>query len=304
MPTSATQIFLSHNFQDKPTVLEIKRWLESQTPTVPCWIDSENLSSQNSWVQQLEQIITTCRAAMVFYGPHGMGPVHEGERQLLDARAFQRTDNFFLIPVLLPGAQKGQVTGFTKLHNWVDLSQGLENEAARQRLLAFARGVAPQSLLPEDEIPADLAPFRGLDRFDDGHAHYFFGRDRDIETLCESLRKQSFVMVIGGSGSGKSSLVRAGLHTPLAKDTWPSLATAKQIPVLPGSKPLRKLAEAIVRGSCKESQTSADEILQSIDFHEKRFHERAREEADGLLTALNTLFPSPQQTVVLVIDQF
>src|SRR3990172_8056918 len=60
------------------------------------------------------------------------------------------------------------------------------------------------------------SPFRGLAAFDFEHAPVFFGRTRAIEGVLAALRQQadagrSFVLVLGMSGSGKSSLLRAGV---------------------------------------------------------------------------------------------
>ena len=60
------------------------------------------------------------------------------------------------------------------------------------------------------------SPFRGLEPFDEGHAAVFFGRRRAIEQLCArliaaDLRGVPFVLLLGSSGTGKSSLARAGL---------------------------------------------------------------------------------------------
>ena len=126
---------------------------------------------------RIELVIATCEAAALFYGPQGLGRVHEGERQLLLDRALRQPDQFRLIPVLLPGANKSDVTGFTKLHNWVDFSAGLDSPASLQRLVAFILGEAPRQTMPDDEIASELQPYRGLERFDGQHAGFFFGRD-------------------------------------------------------------------------------------------------------------------------------
>ncbi|HEY9282145.1 MAG TPA: hypothetical protein VIP46_01705, partial [Pyrinomonadaceae bacterium] len=67
-------------------------------------------------------------------------------------------------------------------------------------------------MLPEP--PADAAaanPFPGLRPFEPDEYHLFFGRDGQSDELLRRLRQKRFVAVIGTSGSGKSSLVRAGL---------------------------------------------------------------------------------------------
>lgn len=54
-------------------------------------------------------------------------------------------------------------------------------------------------------------PYRGLEPFDEEHADYFYGRDDDIERVLSSLRQRPLVAVAGPSGTGKSSLIRAGV---------------------------------------------------------------------------------------------
>src|SRR6476469_5299148 len=55
------------------------------------------------------------------------------------------------------------------------------------------------------------SPFPGLRPFRNSEAHLFFGRDEQIEELLKRLASHRFLAVVGTSGSGKSSLVRAGL---------------------------------------------------------------------------------------------
>ena len=54
-------------------------------------------------------------------------------------------------------------------------------------------------------------PYPGLRPFETNEAHLFFGRDQQINELVSRLERNRFVAVVGVSGSGKSSLVRAGL---------------------------------------------------------------------------------------------
>ena len=71
---------------------------------------------------------------------------------------------------------------------------------------------------PEWQIERDGSPFRGLEQFDAAQSRVFFGRDRKVERATDELvnargreRGRPFLLVVGPSGSGKSSLVRAGL---------------------------------------------------------------------------------------------
>ncbi|NEY32581.1 WD40 repeat domain-containing protein [Streptomyces sp. PRKS01-65] len=82
-------------------------------------------------------------------------------------------------------------------------------------------------------------PYRGLTRFEPGDAALFFGRDHLVERLAELTRKHRLTAVFGPSGSGKSSLLRAGLiprlRTPAEDDTLPAAVRI----LTPGADPLR-----------------------------------------------------------------
>src|SRR5262245_51503360 len=60
-------------------------------------------------------------------------------------------------------------------------------------------------------------PFPGLRAFEPEQSDLFFGRDEQIEELLDRLQQRRFVAVVGTSGSGKSSLVRAGMIPALKR---------------------------------------------------------------------------------------
>ena len=104
-----------------------------------------------------------------------------------------------------------------------------------------------ETLLAEDRHRIAPIPYPGLRSFDPGEGEIFFGRDRDIEAVRSLLRRDHVVAVLGGSGSGKSSLLRAGL--------LPFLNTKRRIEgrfgnwyrteFRPRTKPLDELASAL-----------------------------------------------------------
>src|SRR5689334_12245189 len=78
----------------------------------------------------------------------------------------------------------------------------------------------PPSHSPENESPAPgVSPFKGLEYFNEADAALFFGREALTAKLVGHLRHISlnFLAVVGASGSGKSSLVRAGLVPALKR---------------------------------------------------------------------------------------
>ncbi|WP_037681992.1 trypsin-like peptidase domain-containing protein [Streptomyces griseus] len=74
--------------------------------------------------------------------------------------------------------------------------------------------LAPAGPHPSD----DGGPFKGLLRFEETDAHLFLGRERETETLLSAVRERPLTLLTGQSGTGKSSLLRAGL-LPRLRDT-------------------------------------------------------------------------------------
>jgi formylglycine-generating enzyme required for sulfatase activity len=101
------------------------------------------------------------------------------------------------------------------------------------------------------DLPAQ--PFVGLRPFDRTDSLIFFGREQQTAALLQRLYHSHFVAVVGASGAGKSSLVRAGLIPKLEagflvedRDQWII------IEMKPGTAPIQRLAEAMIRGDGAE----------------------------------------------------
>lgn len=89
-------------------------------------------------------------------------------------------------------------------------------------------------------------PFPGLRPFDEPDAYLFFGREAQVSKLLGRLRTQRFVAVVGTSGSGKSSLVRAGLQAALHRGSMSGAGSRWRIAVMrPESTPITNLARAL-----------------------------------------------------------
>jgi WD40 repeat protein/energy-coupling factor transporter ATP-binding protein EcfA2 len=93
----------------------------------------------------------------------------------------------------------------------------------------------------------DICPYRGLEVFDEAHAEYFFGREDLTAQLLQKLSKKQFVAVVGASGSGKSSLVRAGLIAQLRQGKKVAGSDQWKIKLItPTHQPLKSLAAAFI----------------------------------------------------------
>ena len=100
-------------------------------------------------------------------------------------------------------------------------------------------------LTPEGrvEIVPEGNPYRGLYPFEAEHQGLFFGRDSEIRMILEQLRADSFVLVAGDSGVGKSSLCRAGVLPRV--DRWFERGAWQQVALVPGRWPVSALAATL-----------------------------------------------------------
>ncbi len=95
-------------------------------------------------------------------------------------------------------------------------------------------------------------PYLGLHHFDEGDAERFFGRERLTTRLVARLRTEHFLAIVGASGSGKSSVLRAGLVAALRRRVLDDAADAAEWDIhsfTPTDEPLRALVDALVPGA-------------------------------------------------------
>ena len=88
-------------------------------------------------------------------------------------------------------------------------------------------------------------PFIGLRSFETDEQHLYFGREKQVAEATERLRANRFLAVIGSSGSGKSSLVRAGVIPAIEQRDTSGHSAWKRILLRPGDNPLGRLADAL-----------------------------------------------------------
>ena len=105
------------------------------------------------------------------------------------------------------------------------------------------------SIYPE-LVPSDVRPYMGLSPFTEKDAEFFFGRRRLVEGLEEALRaRPRFLLVMGPSGSGKSSVVQAGLMPRLRKGSVPGSDRWGIMVARPADRPFDMLERAGLRGA-------------------------------------------------------
>jgi WD40 repeat protein/serine/threonine protein kinase len=105
-------------------------------------------------------------------------------------------------------------------------------------------------------------PYKGLRAFEELDAGDFFGRRGEVDRLLKLFEdaNERFLAVIGPSGSGKSSLVRAGLLAEIRAGTLPMAEDWLIVSMLPGEQPFEKLAEALLRVSIDDEPNLAGKL--------------------------------------------
>jgi WD40 repeat protein len=147
-----------------------------------------------------------------------------------------------------------------------------------------------QAAQEEQEQPlvddGSLAPYLGLARFEPGDRDRFFGRDRLMADLVELAKARRFMAVVGSSGSGKSSLLRAGLIPALQQGASPAVLPAAIRILTPGERPAATHAPALTPAEGEgDTWVLVDQFEEVFTLcHDAR--ERTRF-IDQLLTALD-----------------
>jgi WD40 repeat protein/DNA-binding SARP family transcriptional activator len=170
---------------------------------------------------------------------------------------------------------------------------------------------------PADPTAPDVCPFRGLAPFDAAHAEYFFGRERLTAELVARLVGSTLLAVVGPSGSGKSSAVRAGLLTALASGVVPGSEAWRQAVMRPGERPVAELSRTLARtvpdaehvgnrgpaiAAALDRLAPGERLVLAVDqFEEVFFACRDADEREAFLDALVEAAGDPEERLVVVI---
>ena len=207
---------------------------------------------------------------------------------IVASREFETAIGGVLTPALLAGLNPennsdGWVTNYT-LKDFIDEKLNAEKPQQHHRC-SNPNGII--HLTGKNGVLANIRPYRGLKYFDfnpeqlkacDDHK-YFYGRTNLTKKLLQKLRESNFIAVLGVSGTGKSSLVRAGLLYQLylgdeiaGSDSWKLYPSFR-----PGKHPLESLKNVIGAEADQLEAVvkiaSADRVVLVIDQFEEIFTE-------------------------------
>jgi WD40 repeat protein len=196
---------------------------------------------------------------------------------------------------------------------------GQRTTGGRRTGSIYDTGVLYHTALMDAVVPTIENPYKGLRAFQEADAADFFGREALVQRLLARMAEPGdggwevgdgkskasnspspiphppsptsrFLAVIGPSGSGKSSVVRAGVIPALRRGALPGSRHWFVVEMIPGAHPMAELANALLKVAVGQPQN----LLQRLQKDER-----------GLTDAVQRLLPGGAETeLLLVIDQF
>lgn len=260
--TDHCQVFLSYSHTDGEACIALRTALEQAGLTV---FRDDSIRAGDRWITRLEEALQGCAAFVLLVGRSGVRRWVGAEAQVALNRHLSPHDDaqrLAIFPILLDDTPPEALPPFLALF-----------QATRWRAADPLPGALVDTMRARatrlDAPPFEGCPFRGLNAFQREDARLFFGRRQETlealaglgdqrETNPETLHGSGgtayhrWLQIEGNSGSGKSSLVNAGMLPMIAQgalwartgfDRWRILD-----PMPPGTHPLEKLAEVLERG--------------------------------------------------------
>lgn len=170
----------------------------------------------------------------------------------------------------------------------------------------------PQQNPPARPTSLGANPYKGLSAFQERDAANYFGRENQVERLWQrfqSLNEQCgpadlvprFLPILGPSGSGKSSLVRAGLIPELARRPLPGKESLRVVVLVPGESPIGALSGVLAKLT-QDDQTPA--VVKKRSY-EAELRKSASADRFDFLQDVAQMLPNIQTSpLVVVVDQF
>ncbi len=146
---------------------------------------------------------------------------------------------------------------------------------------------------PSITLPEPQNPYKGLRAFQTADARDFFGREKLVQRLVQRMSghtaQSRFLAVVGPSGSGKSSVVKAGLVPALWRGDLPGAEHWFIVDMIPGAHPLDELEIALTR-------VAADQA--------SNLREHLERDTRGLARVAGLILPDDGSELVIIVDQF
>jgi formylglycine-generating enzyme required for sulfatase activity len=306
-------LFVSHSSKDDPVATALEAWLRANGFT-DVFVDHQSLAGGAKWREELRISAGACRVVVCLITENWLAS-NECFNEFRAAWYMGKR----LIPLLLlppfPNLGDEAAKRFAEVcaeFQGIDLTPCLgpgrvldleadANVASRLKVgLRAAGALSRVGLDPEAfEIDRKLrpTPFPGLTSFgdEDADAALFYGRSREIAQALDALRqmraaaeRRPFV-ILGASGAGKSSLLKAGIIPRLSREApaWLPLRAFR-----PGADPLLNFAEALARSLADFRTTEAHGVIR-----DRLFETWSEAERDG-----NEIAPAGRKAIEAALE--
>lgn len=318
-------IFVSHASKDDLLAGDLAAWLRANAFT-DLFVDDQSIKAGSKWREELRASAGACRVAIFLVTPNWLGSGQcEGE---FNAAWYmgKRLLPLYLVPQDLPESAREtlrrvmsedqglDLQPFITAGGRLDFSRDEHRAEFLRRSLTAAGALSSIGLDPEAfEIDRGLrpSPFPGLSSFgdDDADAACFFGRSREIIEVLEELRgmraarDRRALMILGASGAGKSSLLKAGVIPRLRREApaWIPLRSFR-----PGADPLLSFAEAIARTLSEFGVSDPTWVAKGAlrrTFAQAWTDGRPSDALDAATEKLRVASNRPDATILICVDQ-
>ncbi len=289
-------IFISHSSSDGAVSAEVRDWLVDQGHrSVFLDFDPEaGIPAGRSWEQELYQQLRACRAVIVLCSEHSMG-----SRWCFVEITHARSMGKPVFPMIVGPCDVDPVLMDRQI---LDLTKDRGDAFRRLGQGLTLAGIDATNPFDWD---GSRPPYPGLLTYSEEDAAVFFGRDPEIGQGLDLLNQMKrfggagLLLVLGASGSGKSSLMRAGLLPRLRRDPGQWLVVD---PWCPGEEPVANMSMALAArylrsGRKRDWQEIRDVLADNVDRGDASV-------TATLMSELRHAAGRPEATVLLFIDQF
>ncbi len=286
-------VFLSYSHNDPDAAAVMRAHLKRAGLRV-FW-DKTAIQEGDRWMDAIQDAVDACRAFVVLVGRDGVRRWVGAETQVALNRHFgphDDADRLPIYPVLLDGSRLEDMPAFLRLFQ----TTAWEGSGALPE--GFLDTIRARIIVPNTDVRFEGCPFVGLDAFRVDQAHLFFGRQQEtLDALAcfdrqPGARPVRWLEINGNSGSGKSSLMQAGLLPLIDQgmlwgrtriEHWRRVG-----PMMPGARPVEMLAEVLARAFDADMGETVRDLYK--DENALRFWLRKRKQDDT--------------AALLAIDQF
>ncbi len=313
-------VFLSYHGRDRLLAWQVYDYLTAPSQGLRVWFDQTCLRAGELWLSQIERGLNASSTFVVLLTD---SPPQNWVEQEVNAamRGFREgLSPASVIPAVIggydldakhPNAIGRFLSGFQLARlKTVTATDGVRRVTPEgfRALYDSIRGSQRQPNRKARLLADNENPFQGLEPFQPSRSYLFFGRENEARELVDRLERPSrWVQIEGASGSGKSSLVRAGLIPALTRrPEGPESPQWLTLVMRPGSEPMKSLAAELAKLDREIGGRQKDSILEGKRQTElEQWLARDPPALAAILRQWNAdYFPERPRPLLLFVDQF